>query len=142
MRNELAREVEQGEITCFLGSIPSLCICVLGKWIFFMQLQEPSLEVRSEQICLGPLGIKKVREKNCKREGDRLYSRICYDRTRGNGSKLEGVRCRLDIRIIFIFFYSLSGKALEHAAQKGGGCPILGDIQGQAGWGSEHLMEL
>ena len=24
----------------------------------------------------------------------------------------------------------------------GGGCPIPGDIQGQAGWGSEHLMEL
>jgi len=79
---------------------------------------------------------------HCKREGDGLYSRICCDRTRGNGSKLEGVRCRLDIRIIFIFFYSLSGKALEHAAQKGGGCPILGDIQGPAGWGSEHLMEL
>ena len=23
-----------------------------------------------------------------------------------------------------------------------GGCPVLGDTQGQAGWGSEHLMWL
>ena len=23
-----------------------------------------------------------------------------------------------------------------------GGCPVLGDTQGQAGWGPEHLMEL
>ena len=28
------------------------------------------------------------------------------------------------------------------SAQRSGGCPILGDMEGQAGWGSEHLMEL
>jgi len=26
--------------------------------------------------------------------------------------------------------------------QRGGGCPIPGATQGQAGWGPEHLMEL
>jgi len=31
---------------------------------------------------------------------------------------------------------------LEQFAQRGGGRPIPGDTQGQAGWGSEHLMEL
>jgi len=27
-------------------------------------------------------------------------------------------------------------------AQRCGGCPVLGDTQSQAGWGSERLMEL
>ena len=30
------------------------------------------------------------------------------------------------------------GEALEQAAQRGGGFPILGDTQGQIGWGSEQ----
>ena len=38
--------------------------------------------------------------------------------------------------------YNQSGEALAQAAQRGGGCPIPADIQGQTGWGSEHLMEL
>jgi len=33
-------------------------------------------------------------------------------------------------------------EALAQFAQKGGGFPNPGDTQGQAGWGSEHLMEL
>ena len=39
-------------------------------------------------------------------------------------------------------FYHQGGEALAQVAQRGGGCPIPGDTQGQAGWGSEHLMEL
>ena len=31
---------------------------------------------------------------------------------------------------------------MTQVAQRCGGCPIPGDTQGQAGWGSEHLMEL
>ena len=34
-------------------------------------------------------------------------------------------------------FYSEDGEALEQVAQRGGGCPIPRDIQGQAGPGSE-----
>ena len=39
-------------------------------------------------------------------------------------------------------FYSKGGEAQLQVAQRGGGCPILGDIQGQAGRGSEHPMGL
>ena len=39
-------------------------------------------------------------------------------------------------------FYHQGGEAVAQVAQRGGGCPIPGDTQGQAGWGSEHLMEL
>jgi len=49
------------------------------------------------------------------------------------------VRFRLNIRI---FFSSKGGEALAQVAQRGGGCPIPGDTRGQAGWGSEHLIEL
>ena len=35
-------------------------------------------------------------------------------------------------------FYTKGGKALEQVAQRGGGCPVLGDIQYQAGQGSEQ----
>jgi len=36
------------------------------------------------------------------------------------------------------FFYDKGGEALEQLAQGGDGSPILGDIQGQAGQGSEQ----
>ena len=39
-------------------------------------------------------------------------------------------------------FYSKGREALAHVAQRGGGCFIPGDTQGQAGQGSEYLVEL
>jgi len=38
------------------------------------------------------------------------------------------IRCRGEV------FYWESGEVLEQAAQRGCGCPIPGDVQGQAGW--------
>jgi len=38
--------------------------------------------------------------------------------------------------------YDKDDEALAEDSQRGGGCPIPGDIQGQAERGSEHLMEL
>ena len=34
--------------------------------------------------------------------------------------------------------YNKSGEALEQVVQRGGGCPIPGDTEGQAGWGSKQ----
>ena len=38
------------------------------------------------------------------------------------------------------FFTIRVVRALEQVAQNGGGYSVLGDIQGQAGWVSEHLI--
>lgn len=35
-------------------------------------------------------------------------------------------------------FYSEGGETLEQVAQRGGGCPISGNVQGQVGRGSEQ----
>ena len=35
-------------------------------------------------------------------------------------------------------FYNESGETLRQVAQRGGRCPTPGNIQGQAGWGSEQ----
>ena len=37
-------------------------------------------------------------------------------------------------------FYNKGGEALDQVAQRGRGCPILGDTQGQAGGALSNLM--
>ena len=39
-------------------------------------------------------------------------------------------------------YYNQGSDAVAQVTQRGGGCPIPGDIQGQPGRGSEHLIYL
>jgi len=67
---------------------------------------------------------------------DKLLSRACSNRPRGNSFKLKAGRFRPDTRKIF-FIMSVV-KQLEWVAQRGGTCPIPGNTQGQVGRGSEQ----
>jgi len=65
-----------------------------------------------------------------------------------NASKLAGKMCfgctySEAIPLFYLLgnvFFIRCDEALEQVAQKGGGCPVPRDIQGQAGWGCELLI--
>lgn len=52
--------------------------------------------------------------------------------------------CQLAIpfRYVLLKLYQMRTEKENEVAQRGGGCPILGDAQGQAGQGSEHMIWL
>jgi len=64
----------------------------------------------------------------CKKEGVRFSSRVCCDRTGGNGFKLKDGRFSLDIRKKLFTI-----RVVKQVAQRGGGYLVPGDVQGQAG---------
>lgn len=67
-----------------------------------------------------------------KKDGDKLFSRAYYDRTRANGFELKVSKLRLKMRSYL--FYNECIERLKEVAQRGGGCPIPGKIQDQVGW--------
>lgn len=67
-----------------------------------------------------------------KKEGDRLISRVCCDRTRDNVFIQKEGRFRLGVNKKF--FYHKDFKVLEQVAQRYGGCPILRVIQAGPSW--------
>jgi len=83
-------------------------------------------------------GVLSTREtKTCWRsEGDRFFSRVRCSRKSGNCFKLKEGRYRLDMRKKY--FVIMVAKPWDKLPQKGDECPVLGDVQGQAGRGSEQ----
>ena len=55
----------------------------------------------SVRYCLTTVRKGETERRGCKKEGDRLFSRVCGDRIRGKGFKLKEWRFRLDIRTKF-----------------------------------------
>ena len=66
------------------------------------------------------------------KDGENIFSRACCNRTGSNGFKLREGRFRLAI------FYGKGGETLGQNAQRSSEGPIAGNIQGQAGCGSEQ----
>jgi len=106
----------------------------------------PSYEERLRELGLFSLEEKGLRgqlivafqylEEAYEKDGNRLFSRACGNRTRGKGFKLKKGRFRLDIRKKSV--YNESGETLERVAQRGGRCPNPGHIEGHVGRGSKQ----
>lgn len=88
--------------------------------------------MRQEKWCYIPFHYLKG---GYKKEGNRLFGRVCGNRIWENGFKLKDDR---QVGYNEEVSYSESGEAQAHVAQRSGGCPLPEDIQGQNGWGSEY----
>ena len=90
------------------------------------------LQPGDEKALRRPVAAFQDLKGSCKKDGDRLFSRACCGRTRSNGFKPREGRCRLNVRKKFFIVRVMK------CWQWGGQCPIPGNIQGQAGRGSEQ----
>lgn len=63
-----------------------------------------------------------------KKEGDRLFNRVCCVRIRRNGFRLKERRLRVDLRKNKVF-YTKRGEALAQLTHRGDACLIPGDIR-------------
>lgn len=75
-----------------------------------------------------------------KKEGDRFFTSVCCDMTRGNGFKQREEKLSLDgIKEYFLLkifsSFKKGSEALEQIAQRGGGCLVSENIQGQVALG-------
>jgi len=70
-----------------------------------------------------------------RKDGVKHLSRVCCDKTRDNVFKLKEDRFRQYKEEIF---YPEGSETLEQVAQRGGRCPIPGNLQGKVGRGSEQ----
>ena len=61
------------------------------------RLGELGLFSRGRRRLRGDLGAAASAWRACKKDGDRLFSRACYNRARSNGFKLKEGRFRLGI---------------------------------------------
>lgn len=71
------------------------------------------------------------------KQTDRFFSRICCDRTEGNGFKLKERRFKLDIKQVFTLRLLRHWHRLPRDV-----VDAPSSIQSQAGWGSVQLIEL
>ena len=75
-----------------------------------------------------------------RKEGNRLFRRICGDRTKGNGFKIKEDRFRMNIsKKSFTVRVERQRNRLSRE-EKAGRCPIPGVFQGKAGSGLGNLI--
>ena len=91
-----------------------------------------SLEKRRVQGYL--IGIFRYLKGANKKDGEKLFTRACSDRTRGNSFKLKEGRFRLDIRKKFFTMGVV--KHWNRLPRDAVNAP--GSVQGQVGWGFEQ----